>query len=110
MVPQKTDDMDQDDFNSSDIEYESTTNAFAYAGAVSMAEMLQHAVEDRLESKKRAKQLTFVRGSKKTQYINHLWYVRKSRPLIWSLTQPARLSPLELSCPWLMSSEVQQIH
>jgi hypothetical protein len=67
--------MDQDDFNSSDIEYESTTNAFAFAGAQSMEQMLQHAVEDRLESKKRSKQLMFVRGSKKTQYINHLWYV-----------------------------------
>jgi hypothetical protein len=32
-------DMDQDDFNSSDIEYESPTNAFAYAGALSTAEM-----------------------------------------------------------------------
>jgi hypothetical protein len=75
------DDMDHpDDFNLSDIEYESLTNEFAYAGARSMAEMLQHTVEGRLESKKRSKQLTFVCGSKKTQYINHLWYVRNRGP------------------------------
>ncbi|KAK9234527.1 hypothetical protein V1525DRAFT_412862 [Lipomyces kononenkoae] len=69
--------MDQDDdFNSSDIEYGPATKVFAYAGAQSVEQMLQHAVEDRLESKQRAKQLTYVHGSKWTQYINHLWYNR----------------------------------
>ncbi|KAK9242478.1 hypothetical protein V1506DRAFT_78562 [Lipomyces tetrasporus] len=71
-----SDGMDQDDFNSTDIEYEPATDAFAYAGAQSVEQMLQHAVEDRLESKKRSKQLTFVHGSKMTQYINRLWYNR----------------------------------
>jgi hypothetical protein len=65
-----------DDLNSSDIEFEAPpVHTFAKAGARSIEEMLQHAVEDRLASKKRSKQLTFIRGSKKMQYRNHLWYV-----------------------------------
>ncbi len=35
----------------------------------------QRAVDARLESKKRSKQLIFTYGSRKTQYLNHLWYV-----------------------------------
>jgi len=67
--------MDHDDVNSSDIEYEPTANEFAGAGAQSVELMLERAVENRLESKKAAKQLQFVQNSKKTMYINYLWYV-----------------------------------
>ncbi|KAG9228955.1 hypothetical protein BJ875DRAFT_476184 [Amylocarpus encephaloides] len=68
--------MDHDDVNSSDIEYEPTANEFAGAGAQSVDLMLGRAVENRLESKKAAKQLQFVQNSKKTMYINYLWYNR----------------------------------
>jgi hypothetical protein len=67
--------MDQADFSSSDIEFEPTDAPFASAGAQSVKQMLEYAVEDRLTSKKRSEQLKFVRGSKKTQYMNHFWYV-----------------------------------
>ena len=87
--------MDQDEINSSDIEPEAVINEFANAGAQSLELMLEHAVEDRLESKKRSKQLQFVRGSKKTQYINHLWYVKTSTPSIVevSASSPPANSP-----------------
>ncbi|KAK9361349.1 hypothetical protein V1504DRAFT_475196 [Lipomyces starkeyi] len=65
-----------EDFDSSDVEYEPATNPFPNAGARSLEQILQHAVVDRLESKKRLKQLNFVQGSKGTQYANHLWYTR----------------------------------
>jgi hypothetical protein len=68
--------MDPDEINSSDIEFEPPPfDEFAYAGAESTELMLERAVELRLTSKKRFKQLKFVHGSKKTQYINHMWYV-----------------------------------
>ncbi|KAH7412525.1 hypothetical protein BKA64DRAFT_770267 [Cadophora sp. MPI-SDFR-AT-0126] len=68
--------MDDDDINSSDIEVELPVDPFASAGTRSIQEMLEFSVVDRLESKKRSKQLRFSHGSKKTQYINHLWYNR----------------------------------
>jgi len=83
-----------DDLNSSDVEVEEAVKPFASAGAQSIADLLdvsalkfsdsevgpsaksrQRAVEDRLESKKRSKQLGFTYGCRKTQYLNHLWYV-----------------------------------
>jgi hypothetical protein len=97
--------MDQDEVNSSDIEPELVINEFAHAGAQSLKRMLQHAVEDRLESKKRSKQLQFVHGSKKTQYINHLWYVQASTLSIVELS--ASLPPPDTSYPVADSLEVQ---
>ena len=83
-----------DDLNSSDVEVEEVVRPFASAGAQSIADLLdvstlwssdpeaepsanpqQRAVDSRLESKKRSKQLGFTYGCRKTQYLNHLWYV-----------------------------------
>jgi hypothetical protein len=83
-----------DDINSSDVEVEEAVKPFASAGAKSIADLLdvstlwssdpeaepsdnpqQRAVDSRLESKKRSLQLAFTYGCRKTQYLNHLWYV-----------------------------------
>ena len=51
--------MDADDFNSSDIEFEDAPlNAFAHAGKASIGQIIDHAFEDRLASKKASKLLT----------------------------------------------------
>jgi hypothetical protein len=69
--------MDEDDFDSSDIEFEPPSpNAFINAGRASIATVVEHAGEDRLTSKKSCKQLAFVAASKKTEYMTHLWYAR----------------------------------
>lgn len=70
----------EEDVNSSDFEFEETpatnSNLFAQAGKASIEAIINNAVQDRYNSKKISKQLTFVKGSKKTQYINNLWYRR----------------------------------
>lgn len=114
--------MDQDEFNSSDIEFEPAPNEFDYAGARSIEDMLAHAVVDRLESKKASKQLLFVKCSKKTTYSNHLWYVRRQQYQFelfqyllnrFGLPSPDSASSLSTTPPTisrLITSEVQQIH
>ena len=70
--------MDEDGvFNSSDIEFdEPPPNPFSGAGKASIDAIIAHAFEDRIESKKISKQLTFVKGRPGTQYRNTLWYQR----------------------------------
>jgi hypothetical protein len=66
-----------EDFNSSDVEFDPPPrNPFHKAGKASVMKMLDHALEDRLASKKKVKQLTFVKGSRSTQYIHALWWNR----------------------------------
>jgi hypothetical protein len=38
--------------------------------------MLDHALDDRIASKRQLKQLAFVKGSPATQYIHALWWNR----------------------------------
>ena len=72
--------MDQENMNSSHFELDdaptATTNPFAQAGKASIEAIIHNAVEDRYNSKKISKQLTFVKGSKKKQYLCNLWYNR----------------------------------
>ena len=66
-----------DDFQSSDIEFDPLPpNPFREAGKASIKKMLDHALEDRIASKKLVKQLTFGKGSPSTQYIHALWWNR----------------------------------
>jgi hypothetical protein len=67
------------DFHSSDVEFDpAPRNPFNEAGRASIVKMLDHALEDRLASKKKAKQLGFVKGTPSTQYIHALWWNRFS--------------------------------
>jgi len=69
--------MDADHFNSSDIEFEGAPlNPFAHAGKASIRQIVDHAFEDRLASKKASKLLTNSKVNQKTQYMNTLWYQR----------------------------------
>jgi hypothetical protein len=69
--------MDANDFNSSDVEFEDAPlNQFAHAGRASIGQIIDHAFEDRLASKKASKLLTNSKVSQKTQYMNTLWYQR----------------------------------
>lgn len=63
-----------EDLHSSDIEFEPPPpNPFHQAGQASIVQMLDHAFEDRIASKRTTKQLTFVKGAPSTQYIHALW-------------------------------------
>jgi hypothetical protein len=66
----------EDDYDSSDLEFETPANPFASAGLKSIEEIVKHAAEDRLSSKRATKQLVFVEASKKTEYLTYLWYNR----------------------------------
>jgi hypothetical protein len=68
--------MEDNDFNSSDIEFEDAPKPFSYAGNASIREIIDHAFEDRIASKKASKQLTNVKINKKTEYKSVLWYQR----------------------------------
>jgi hypothetical protein len=67
---------DGDDFNSSDIEFEERLNPFFAAGLDSVQAIMDHALEDRIESKKFSKTLTHAEGSRKTEYMTALWMNR----------------------------------
>ena len=62
-----------DDFNSSDIETEQPSERFKDAGSKSVDSMLEDAFKTRIGTKIASKQMGFVQGSLKTQYINALW-------------------------------------
>lgn len=62
------------DFNSSDIEFEDDApKAFQHAGQASCAKMLDHALEDRLSSKKASKALTYTNINPRAEYKVALW-------------------------------------
>jgi hypothetical protein len=69
-------DHDADDFNSSDMEFEARPNPFFAAGMSSIQAIMDHALEDRIQSKKMSKTLTYAEGSPKTEYITALWMNR----------------------------------
>lgn len=69
--------MDQDDdYDSSDLEFETPANPFASTGLESIEAIVNHAAQDRRTSKKTTKELAFVEASKKTEYLTYLWYNR----------------------------------
>lgn len=69
--------MEQDRLDSSDWEFDAgPANPFAQAGKASIEAIIQNATRDRFTSKKTSKQLVYVKGSRKTQYVNNLWYER----------------------------------
>jgi hypothetical protein len=68
--------MDDDTFNSSDLEFEVPANPYANAGVKSMQAIIDMSVEDRISSKKTIKTLRLVAANPKTDYINALWYNR----------------------------------
>ena len=65
-----------DDFNSSDIEFEDAPKPFARAGNASISQIIDHAFEDRIASKRASKQLTNAKINKKTEYKSVLWFRR----------------------------------
>lgn len=69
--------VDDIDINSSDIEYDAPSNPAWKVGKASIQAMIENAVSDRFESKKRAKQLSYVKEVKKTQVSTR----SDSRPL-----------------------------
>lgn len=71
-------DMDPD-FNSSDVDLgPAPERPYQSAGKSSLERMLDNAFEDRIESKRVTKNLTFSRGAPGTQYAHSLWYNRFS--------------------------------
>jgi len=106
-------------FNSSDIEFdEPPPNPFSGVGKASIDAIIAHAVEDRIESKKISKQLTFVKGRPGTQYRNMLWYqrfqsfrehslrvryVNNTRSI--AMNRGPRFSPITKSCVELLSQD-----
>ena len=63
-----------EDLDSSDIEFDAPLrNPFHSSGKASVMAMLDHALDDRIASKRQVKQLAFVKGSPGTQYIHALW-------------------------------------
>ena len=65
-----------ENFNSSDVEFSPVRNRFAHAGTASIASMRDTIFEDRVASKKRARTLTDGRGAPATQYYRTLWLNR----------------------------------
>ncbi|KAL2075417.1 hypothetical protein VTL71DRAFT_360 [Oculimacula yallundae] len=65
-----------DELNSSDMEFEERPNPFFAAGVESIEAIIEHALEDRMLSKKVSKTLTHAEGSPKTEYITALWMNR----------------------------------
>lgn len=65
-----------EDYDSSDLEFNPPQNPFASAGLESIENIINHAAEDRVSSKKTTKELIFVEASKKTEYLTYLWYNR----------------------------------
>jgi hypothetical protein len=68
--------MDDDPFNSSDLEFEAPVNPYANAGVKSMQAIIDMSVKDRISSKKTVKTLRMVAANPKTDYIIALWYNR----------------------------------
>lgn len=65
-----------EEYDSSDLEFEPPQNPFASAGLESIEAIINNAAEDRVNSKKTTKELAFVEASKKTEYLSYLWYNR----------------------------------
>ena len=63
--------------NSSDVEFSpQRASRFGNAGQTSIQHMIEHAMSDRLSSKKVVRQLEFTKGRPHTQYQNSLWMRR----------------------------------
>ncbi|OAF57099.2 hypothetical protein VC83_05820 [Pseudogymnoascus destructans] len=62
--------MDDDDYDSDELEFETLQNLLASAGFESIEAIINNAAEDRRSSKQMTKQLTFVEASKKTEYCH----------------------------------------
>ena len=77
-----------DDFNSSDIEYGEPVNPFPEAGKASIEALLERAAHYRLESKRQAKEMSFLSPSPKTEYLNYPWYSRFNRIKVEILKVP----------------------
>ena len=64
--------MDDDDYNSDELEFETLQNPFASASLESIEAIINNAAKDRRNSKQMTKQLTFVEALKKTEYLSYL--------------------------------------
>ncbi|KAL2068445.1 hypothetical protein VTL71DRAFT_16543 [Oculimacula yallundae] len=64
--------MEDEPFNSSDIEFSLTPQRFSNTGTNSIALIRETMSEDRIASKKRARNLTDIRGAPATQYSRSL--------------------------------------
>ena len=69
---------DNDGYNSSDEEFEpALPKKYAHAGQQSIDDIISNAFQERVESKKRAKQLTFRSSTRETSaYHQALWMNR----------------------------------
>lgn len=63
----------EDDFDSSDIEFEARPTKFPNLGQKSIRAIVDQAVEDRITSKRVSKTLTHAEASPKTEYRTQLW-------------------------------------
>jgi hypothetical protein len=68
--------MAEEDFNSSDLEFEALSNPFFSAGLASVQAIIDNAAEDRIRSKKLTKTLRLSEASPKTEYMTTLWHNR----------------------------------
>jgi hypothetical protein len=68
--------MAEEDFNSSDLEFEAPSNPFFSAGLASVQAIIDNAAEDRIRSKKVTKTLGLSEASPKTEYLTALWHNR----------------------------------
>jgi hypothetical protein len=92
--------MDDDDFNSSDLEFESHPNPFFSAGASSIQAIIDQATEDRIQSKRATKMLAFAEASPKTEYLTALWSNRFLAFVKYTLKKRYPVLPLYL---WLLA-------
>jgi hypothetical protein len=68
--------MAEEDYDSSDLEFDAPTNPFFSAGLASIEAIIDFSAEDRIRSKKLTKTLEFSEASPKTEYLTALWYNR----------------------------------
>jgi len=65
-----------EDFNSSDLEFEPADDSLARLGARSIAAIIDDAFADRVKSKRMSKQLQFTKGAPGTVQTNATWMNR----------------------------------
>ncbi|KFY43691.1 hypothetical protein V494_01849 [Pseudogymnoascus sp. VKM F-4513 (FW-928)] len=99
----------EDDYNSSEIEFEERQNPFFAAGSRSITAIIDHALEDRVQSKKVSKTLTHAEGSRKTEYLSTLWMNRFAAFRQHTLKQSIRDAPTGADMERFLSSMISKI-
>ncbi|KAK0125600.1 hypothetical protein ONS96_009435 [Cadophora gregata f. sp. sojae] len=98
-----------EDFNSSDMEFEERPNPFWAAGLESIEAIMDQALEDRVSSKKMSKTLTHAEGSPKTEYITALWMNRFKAFRTHTLKKKAEETPIGAEIERFLASMITKV-